>query len=114
MGFAGGEALVEQMVGEGGVGLEEGGGKGLRFDRLWAGTAVGVERFADDEGGDLVLADPAGDGLEVGAQGRAVDGEERLCGEAERVGDGEADAAIADVEGEDAAGRHSPSVGERL
>jgi len=35
-----------------------------------------------------VLADEAGDGFEVGAEVGAVDGEERLRGEAEGIGEG--------------------------
>ena len=53
-----------------------------------------------------MLADEAGDGLEVGAKvgfGRgSVECEERLGGEAEGVGDGQANAAVADVQREDA------------
>jgi hypothetical protein len=39
-----------------------------------------------------------------------VKGEERLCGEAEGVGDGETDAAVADVERESAGMGHGVSV----
>jgi hypothetical protein len=46
-----------------------------------------------------MLAEEAGDGLEVGAEGGAVEGEEGLGGKAEGVGDGEADALVADIEG---------------
>ena len=46
--------------------------------------------------------------------GGAVEGEERLRGEAEGVGDGEADAAVADVEREGAGMRHGVSVTERV
>jgi len=102
----GGVTLVEEEVSESGVSLLEGLGEGVGLGGLGAGAAVGVERVADDQDFDLVLADEAGDGLEVGAEvgfgGRTVEGEERLRGEAEGVGDGEADAAIADVEREDA------------
>ena len=58
----------------------------------------------------MVLADEAGDGLEVGAEGGAVEREEGLCGEAERVRDGKTDAAVADVEREGAGVRHAVSV----
>ncbi len=66
MGVVGGEALVEEMEGEGGVGFVEGCGEGLGFGGLGAGAAVGVEGVADEEGFDFVLADEAGDGFEVG------------------------------------------------
>jgi len=97
VGVVRGETLVEEMVGEGGVGFLEGMGEGLGFGCLGAGCAVGVQRVADDKGFDLVLADEAGDRFEVGAEGGAVEGEEGLGGEAERVCDGETDAAVADV-----------------
>ena len=110
MGVVGGEALVEQVVSEGGVGFLEGMGEGLGLGRLRAGCAVGVEGVADDQGFDFVLADEAGDRFEVGAEGGAVEGEEGLGGEAERVSDGETDAAVADVEREGAGVRHGVSV----
>ena len=110
MGVAGGQALVEKMMGEGGVLGLEGPGEGLGFCGLRAGRAVGMEGVADDESRDVVLADEAGDGFEVGAECGAVEGEERLGGEAERVGDGETDAAVTDVEREDARGGHGGSV----
>jgi len=79
------------------VRFAEGCGEGLRFGGLRADGAVCVERVADDEDLDLVLADEAGDGFEVCAERGAVKGEERTRGEAELVGDGEADALVADV-----------------
>ena len=97
VGVVGGETLVEEVVGEGGVGFFEGLGEGLGFGCLGTGCAVGVERVADEKGFDLVLADEAGDRFEVCAEGSAVEGEEGLGGEAERVCDGETDAAVADV-----------------
>jgi hypothetical protein len=54
----------------------------------------------------VVLADEAGYGFEVGAEVGSVEGEEGLGGEAEGVGDGEADAAVADVEREGAGVGH--------
>ena len=95
---------------EGGVGFAESGGEGLGFGGLGAGCAVGMERIADEEDFDFMLADEAGDGFEIGAEGGAVQGEERLRGETEGVGDGEADAAVADVEREDAGLGHGVSV----
>jgi hypothetical protein len=110
VGVMSGEALVEQMVGEGGVRFVQGKSEGLGFGGLGAGCAVGVEGVADEEGFDLVLADEAGDGFEVGAERGAVEGEEGLGGETEGVGDGEADAAVADVERENAGMGHGVSV----
>jgi hypothetical protein len=119
VGVVGGEALVEEMDGEVGVGLagcfRQGLGEGLGFGGLGAEAAVGVEGVADEEDFDVVLADEAGDGLEVGAESGAVEGEEGLGGEAEGVGDGEADAAVAYVERESAGMGHGVSVrGERV
>ena len=110
MGVVGGESLVEEVMGEGGVGFLQGVGEGLGLGCLGAGCAVGVEGVADEEEFDVVLADEAGDGFEVCAEGGAVEGEEGLGGEAERVGDGETDAAVADVQREDAGVRHGVSV----
>lgn len=114
MGLEGGEALVEEMVGEGGVLAAELSGEGLRFRGLRTGAAVGVERVAYDEGVDAVLADKARDGFKVGAQSGAVQGEERLRGEAEGIGQRQADAAVADVQREDASCGHAASVGAPL
>ncbi len=108
VGVEGGEALVEQVVLECGVGWLQGGGKGSGFGGLRAQGAGGVERVAYDESGDGVLADEAGYGLEVGAVGGAVDREERLGGEVELIGDREADAAVTDIERERAG--HGGSV----
>jgi hypothetical protein len=110
VGVMGGQALVEEMVREGGVGFFEGLGKGLGFGCLGARGAVGVEGVADEKGFNLVLADEPGDGLEVGAEGSAVECKEGLGGEAERVCDGETDAAIADVQSEGAGVSHGVSV----
>ena len=59
VGFVGGEALVEQMVGEGGVLRKELGGEGLSLFGLGTGRTVGVQGEADDESVHLLLADEA-------------------------------------------------------
>lgn len=110
MGLAGGEALIEQVVGEGGVLGEELGGEGLGFGGLGARGTVGMQGEAYDEGADLVFANETADGFEVGVALGAVQGEEGLCGETEAVGDGETYAAVADVERHDAADGHGDSV----
>ena len=76
------------MVRERGVGFFESLGEGQRFEGLGAGGAVGVQGVTDDEGFYVVLADEAGDGFEVGAEVGAVEGEERLRGEAKGIRDG--------------------------
>ena len=92
-----GETLVEEMVDECGMSFAKCGSKGLCFGSLRTGCAIGVERIADDEDLDFVLADEAGDSFEVGAEGGAVESEEGLSGEAEGVCNGETDAAVAYV-----------------
>jgi hypothetical protein len=77
-----GQALVEEMVGECGVCFAKSVGKGDGFDGLRAGCAVGVERVADDDDLDIVLADEPGDGFKVGSRGGSVESEERLRSEA--------------------------------
>jgi hypothetical protein len=99
VGVVGGEALVEEVEGESGVLFPQGVGEGEGLGGLRAWAAVGVERVADDQNFDVVLADEAGYGFQVGAELGAMHGEERLGGEAEGVGDGEADAFVAYVEG---------------
>jgi hypothetical protein len=108
-------AFVEEL--EGGWGFEmlsemraEGGGKGFGFGGLEAGLAGGVDGEADENRRHVVTADEASDGFEVGLQRGAVDCEQRLGGVTERVGQGDADAAVADVEGENALERHLASV----
>lgn len=110
MGVVGGEALVKEMMGEGRMGFLQCLCESLGLGGLRAGCAVGVKRVADEKNLDLVLADEAGDGFEVGAQSCAVEGEKRLSGETEGVGDSEADAAVAYVECEGARVRHRVSV----
>lgn len=62
----GGEAFVEKMDGEVGVGFVQCLGEGLGFGGLGTGAAVGVEGIADEEDLDFVLTDETGDGFEVG------------------------------------------------
>jgi hypothetical protein len=101
VGLGGGEALVPEMDGDGELGAEVF-GEGLGLGGLRTLVAGHVERVADDGLGDVVLAEDAGDGLEVRAAAGAMQREERLRGEAEGVGERDADAAVADVEGGDA------------
>ncbi len=103
MRLGGGEALVPKMHGDTEL-RPEVIGEGLGLGSLRTLVAGHVERVADDGLGDVVLAEDAGDGLEVRAAAGAMEGEERLRGEAERVGERDADAAVANVEGGDARG----------
>jgi len=109
VGFLGRVALVEEVMFEGGMLFAEGVGEVLCLEGLRADCAVGVEWIADDEDFDFVLTDEARDGFEVGSLVGAMEGEERNGEDAEFVGDGQADTAVADVERESAGGRHGCS-----
>ena len=106
VGFGGGQALVPQMHGEAELGAQLL-GELLRLGRLRALVAGHVQRIADDRLGDGVLAQKARDRLHVGAvaplPASPVQGEERLRGVAQRVGDGDANAPVAYIKAGDAA-----------
>ncbi len=110
VGFPGGEPLVEDVMLEGGVLLKQGVGEGEGLCGLRAGRAVAVQRVAYDEGGNLVATDEARDRFQIGVQRFAVDGEQRTGEQVERVGKGEPDATVTDVEGEGARKCHFPTV----
>ena len=75
-----------------------------------------MQGVADHKSGDGIFADEAADGLEVGSIRGAMNRKEGLCGEVELIGEGEADAAVAYVEGLrcGAWGEFSGSAGETL
>lgn len=102
VGFECSEALVEQVMLKVRMLRAESFGEGAGLGGLRAGRAVGVERMAGDKDSHVVLADEAGDGLQVGALGGAVDREQGLRGEVELIADGESDPAVADVQRESA------------
>jgi VWFA-related protein len=102
VGFTRGQALVEKMVREGGECALQCLREGTRFRCLRTFAAIGVERKADDKLRDPMLADETGDRLQVRALAGAMNGEEWLRGDAERVGDGEADPPVADIQRHDA------------
>ncbi len=112
MGVVGREAFVEELDGEAGMGLVggrgEGLGEGLGFGGLRARRSVHVQGIADENDLNLVPADEACYRFQVGAKGGAMQGEERLRGESERIGDRETDATVTDVE------RESAGIGQRL
>jgi hypothetical protein len=65
-----------------------------------------MQRIADDDVSAVIAAEQAAEGLDIGAAvAGAMEGEERLGGVAELVGDGHADAPVAYVERGDARGR---------
>ncbi len=99
----GGEALVQQMKAGVGVLFAQSLRERLRLDGLGAHVAGGMEGKADHNVGDSVLTHDACQGLEVCAELGAMQGKERLRGVAEGIRDGESNAAVTNVEGEDAA-----------
>lgn len=109
-----GQALVEQVMLELGMGLLQRRREGLRLFGLWAQSAVRMQRVADHDNLDLVLAQEASDGFQVGTKIRAVQRKQRLRGHAERVRDGQADALITNIQSESAEGWHTLRIVHRL
>jgi hypothetical protein len=99
MRFRGGEALIPEMNGKFEV-VTELGGEGLDFGGLRTGVSGGIEREADDDLVEGAEAEQVREVAEVVAAAGAGEGIERLGGDAEGIGDGDADAAVADVETE--------------
>jgi hypothetical protein len=77
------------------------GGEGVDFGGLGAEVAGEMEGIADDDGGDLEAAREAGQRAQVfTAIVAALEGQNRLRRQTEFVRDSDADAPVADVEGE--------------
>ena len=108
VGFACGEAFIQEVVNQPGMFGEQRMRKVDRFLRLGAGCAVPMERIADYEGGDVIFADKAAEALEVCAECGAVQGEERLGKQIQRIGDSKTDPPISDVKRKDPARVHEP------
>jgi hypothetical protein len=105
VGFGRGEALVPEVDGEG-EGFAERLGEGVGSGGLGADVAGHIEGIAEDDGRAAVFAEKAAEGFEVLFQVFTDQGEEGLSGEAELVGDGDTDAAGAEIEAQKA-GFHS-------
>jgi hypothetical protein len=101
VGFGGGEALVPEVNGEG-KSLAEGFGKGLGSGGLGAEIAGHIEGIAEDDGCAVEFAQEAAEGFQVLFRIFPDEGEDWLRGEAELIGDGDADAATAEVKAEEA------------
>jgi hypothetical protein len=100
VGIAGGEPLIPHMDGESGKSPQVG-GKSLGLERPRAHVAGEVERIADHDSHYAETAAETGQGAEVFARVvTPLQGEDRLRGQPELVGDGHADALGADVETE--------------
>jgi hypothetical protein len=97
MGFGGGKALVPEVDGQAGFVAQEL-GESLSLRGLGTLISGHVEGVADDDLGAAVFADEAGERFEVPLAVGAREGEDGLRGEAERVGDSDANAAVSDVE----------------
>ena len=97
MGFARGEALVPEVDAKTSE-LAQFGGELLRFDGARARFARKLERVAYHDAGNGVAAGKPGDGTQVvAAVAMNFEGENGLGGEAELVGNGNADALCADI-----------------
>jgi len=104
VGFARGKALIPQVDGQAGKRAKLG-GEGLRFGGLGAGLAGEVDGVADDDANNAESLGKPGQRAKIfsGDAGRgasSLEGQDGLGGEAELVGDSDADAAVADVEAE--------------
>lgn len=109
--LVGSKPFVPQVDGQAGGGAQLG-RKGLDLLRSWADIPGEMQRKADDDAGDAVAAAEASNGAKgfSGAGPGAavqVEGQDGLGGKAQLVGDGDADAPCADVEGQEAAWRSS-------
>ncbi len=108
--LGGGEALVPQVHGEG-EGLVEGFGKGVGFGRLRADVAGHVEGIAENNGGAVEFAKEAAEGFQVQFEVFADQGEDGLSGEPKFVGNSDADAAVTEIEAEEASGHKEDGTG---
>jgi hypothetical protein len=111
MSFGRGKALVPQMNGEGKGGVE-GLGEGVGFRGLGADVAGHVERIAKDNGGAAEFPEQAAEGFEVLLCVFTNQGEDGLSGETEFVRNRDPNAAVSEVEAQQA-GFHKvhPSLG---
>jgi hypothetical protein len=105
VGLGGSEALVPEVDGKG-EGSAERLGESVGSGGLGADIAGHIEGIAKDDGGTAVFAQEAAEGFEVQLRIFADQGENGLSGEAELVGDGDADTAGAEIEAQEA-GFHS-------
>ena len=102
VGLHGGEALVPELDREAGV-AAEGSAPAADVDGLSALIAAEVAGEAEQPEADVVLAGEGGQGVQVSVAVLALQGGQTLGGEAQGIAEGEPNAALADVEGEDAA-----------
>lgn len=99
--LGGGKAFVPEVDGKG-EGGAQGVGEEAGFGGLRAEVAGKVERIAEDDGRAGVFAQQAAEGPEVLFRVFANQSEYGLRSEAEFIGDGDADAAEAEIEAQEA------------
>jgi hypothetical protein len=95
------EALVPEMHGQGSF-VPEDLGEGLRLGRLRALVPGHIQRIADDDLGAGELPDEALQGFQVLLAVGADQSQDGLGSQAKRVGDSDADPAVADIQAHDA------------
>ena len=104
VGFVGGEAFVPEMDGHAGE-LAEFDCELTGFEGARTFLTGKMQRVADHDGDGGVAAGKSGNGAEVvAAIAMNFEGEDRLCGEAELIRDGDADPFGAHVKSEEARG----------
>jgi len=101
VGFGRGQALVPEMDGQG-KGVTQGVCEGLGPGGLGADVARQIKRMAEDNAGAGVFAEEAAQRFQVGLWVFADQGQDRLGGQAELVGDGDTDAATSEIEAQQA------------
>ena len=96
MGLGGGEALIPQVDGQR-EGLAKNAGEGLGAEGLGADVSGKVEWVTDDDLRAAEFAKEAAEGSEVLLLILPHEGEDRLRCEAQLIGDGDANAARAEI-----------------
>jgi hypothetical protein len=97
VGFGGGEALVPEVDRKTSLFAQDA-GEFLGLGGLGAQISGHVKRIANNDFGAIVFTDKAGERFEILPAIRADEGEDGLRGQTERVGDGNTNTAISDVE----------------
>ena len=112
VGFRRCQALVPEVHGQGKSGAEPF-REGVGFGGLGTQVAGHVQGIAEDDPGAAVFAEQAAKGFQVGFRVSAKQGQNRLRGEAQFIGDGDTDAAVSEIESEEAR-RHRRIVARRI